>query len=354
MSALRTRDISPSNGKAFVSTKHREILVIGGAGYLGSCLVAALLASGHRVTILDALLYGDDSIRDLYDMHELTVVEGDFRSADVLRVAARNADAIVHLGALVGDPACALDEALARDVNANATRTVAEVACELKIQRLVFASTCSVYGASDELLTEESVTAPVSVYAQTKLDSEQLLLGMAQNGFAPTILRFGTFYGHSRRPRFDLVVNLLTANALTKGTITVFGGTQWRPFLHVADGAAAIAACLEAPIDVVGGEIFNVGSDEQNHMLGDVAAMIAEIAPEAHVVVQPSDKKEANYRVSFEKIRTRLGFVPARGLFDGLTEIKASLEQNVVGDYAEAKYDNAKTLAAGSFGHSHT
>ena len=325
-----------------------RVLVVGGAGFVGSVLVRDLLQKGYGVTVLDAFMYGHEALEDLYGREKFRVVRGDIRDVESVVRAMRDADSVVHLGGLVGDPACALDEAVTLDINLHATRTLAWVARGLGVERFIFASSCSIYGASDNLLDEESALAPVSVYAQSKSESEQLLLAMADDTFAPCILRFGTLYGLSARPRFDLVVNLLTAKAVTDGEITVFGGNQWRPFLHVSDAAAAAASCLDVEVGLVRGQVFNVGCDEDNHTLADVAGIVASQVPGARVVLQPAADVEANYRVSFAKIRECLGFRPQRRLAEGIAEIHRSLLDGAVTDYQDAKYSNHKSLASGA------
>ena len=325
----------------------RRVCVIGGAGYVGSVLVERLLDDGYGVTVLDALLYGDEGVRHVLDRPGFELVRGDLRNIEAVVAACRRADAVVHLGALVGDPACELDEKLTLQINQDATFTAAAVARGLGIERFVFASTCSVYGASDELLHEDSAVAPISLYAQSKLASEELLLSMAGDVFAPSVLRFGTFYGRSPRERFDLVVNLLTARAVAEGEIAIHGGRQWRPFVHVADGAEAILGCLQAPAEVVAGQVFNVGSDDQNHRLADVAELIAELVPGVRVEFQEAAAAEANYRVSFARIRSALGFRPRHTLRDGIAEVRDAVESGAVADYTDARYSNVKAMTTG-------
>jgi nucleoside-diphosphate-sugar epimerase len=325
-----------------------HICVVGGAGFLGSILVEMLLDQGHEVTILDALLYGDEGIRHLLDRPGLSFVPGDLRDITATVQAFRHADAVVHLGALVGDPACDIDERLTLEVNRDATAKAAAVARGLGISRFVFASTCSVYGASSDLLHEDSPLAPISVYARSKMESEQLLLAQLGNGFWPTVLRFGTLYGQSQRERFDLVVNLLTAQAVVTREITVFGGTQWRPFVHVRDGAAAILACLQAPSAAIGGRVFNVGADDQNHTLAQIAEIITEVVPDVRVHTASATAQEADYRVSFACIRSAIGFAPRHTVADGVAEIAASISRGAVPDYTDARYSNYKALISGA------
>ncbi len=325
----------------------RRVAVIGGAGYLGSVLVPLLLDGGLQVTVMDALMYGDEGIRHVAARPGFRLVRGDLRDIETVIRACARADAVVHLGALVGDPACALDEKTTLEVNRDATGAAARIARALGVRRFVFASTCGVYGACDGLLTEDSLVSPLSVYARSKAESEDLLLPMTGPDFSPTVLRFGTLFGQSFRERFDLVVNLLAAKAVVEGEITITGGAQWRPFVHVADVADAVLRCLQAPTGVVGGRVYNVGSDEQNHRLADVAAVVAEVVPGVRVRFGPATDTEADYHVSFARIRGELGFHPSRGLADGIREVAEAVRAGLVGDYSDARYSNYKALVSG-------
>jgi len=322
-----------------------NVTVIGGAGYIGSVLVRKLLERGYRVTVLDALVYGDASLRDLHGRDGFEFVHGDMRNIEDVVEALQYADAVVHLGALVGDPACALDEKLTLEINLAATRMIAEAARGFGVQRFVFASTCSVYGASDQVLDERSALKPVSLYARTKIASEKALLGLNEEHFAPVILRFATVYGLSPRPRFDLVVNLLAAKAACEGSISIFGGDQWRPFVHVDDAAEAIIRCLEAPLHAVRGQVFNVGSDQQNYQIAQLGDLIGNLVPGVEVVRQDKDVDQRNYHVSFSKIRKQLGFTTHHTVAGGILEIKAALEEGRIRDYRETHYSNYKTLS---------
>src|SRR6266852_5500796 len=282
----------------------RTVLVIGGAGYIGSALLPKLLARGHRVRLFDRMFYGVEPIRNLLDHPNLEIMQADFRRIDKLVEGMRGVDAVIHLGAIVGDPACALDRDLTIEVNLIGTRTIAEVAKGYGIRRFIFASTCSVYGANvgDELLTEESPLNPMSLYAVTKLASERVLMELATEAFSPTSLRFSTIYGISGRTRFDLVVNLLTAKAVIDGEITIQGGDQWRPFLHVDDAAHALLQTLESPLAQIHRQVFNVGSEEQNCTIQQIGELIHELVPTAKLTNLEANGDQRNYRADFKKI----------------------------------------------------
>ena len=323
----------------------RNVTVVGGAGYIGSVLTRDLLNAQYNVTVLDSLMYGDASLRDLYSFSGFDLIEGDIRNVEAVVRALRYADAVVHLGGLVGDPACALDEQLTLDINLHATRMVAEVARGFGVGRFIFASSCSVYGASDEFLDERSALNPVSLYARTKVDSGDILLSLAADKFSPTLLRFGTVFGMSPRPRFDLVVNLLTAQAVVDGQIAIHGGNQWRPFVHVADVSRAIVSCLEAETDLVNCEVFNVGSDEENYTLAQIAEEIERLVPGVKVEYLDASSDPRNYRVSFVKLREKLGYEKRFSVADGVREIRTAIDSGAIADYEERTFNNLRWLA---------
>ncbi len=323
----------------------KNVTVIGGAGYIGSVLVRKLLESGYSVTVLDALLYGDESIRDLRDHSEFELIQDDLRNVEAVVKALQHAHAVIDLAALVGDPACELDEKLTIEINLAATRMIAEAARGYGVERFIFASTCSVYGASDQVLDEHSALKPISLYAKTKIGSEEVLLSLTGDQFAPTILRFGAAYGISPRPRFDLVVNLFTAQALDQKKITILGGEQWRPFIHVDDAAEAIIRVLQAPISTVSGQVFNVGSDDQNYRIKQLGEIVEAHIPDVQIIRQDEDIDLRDYRVSFAKFREQLDFAAQHTITDGIAEVKAAIEAGKIRDFREKRYSNYKTLS---------
>lgn len=332
----------------FAEDKIRNVLVIGGAGYIGSLLVRELLRKGYHVRLLDILLYGDRPIADLYDHPRFELIRGDFRHTDAVVGAMQDMDAVIHLGAIVGDPACAIDEELTLQINLAATRMIAQVAKGYGVRRFLFASTYSVYGANEEMVDERSDLNPVSLYARTKIASEKVLLSMVDARFSPVILRLATVYGMSHRPRFDLVVNLLTARALAEKRITIIEGDQWRSFVHVRDVVDAFLLSLEAPSEKVKGQILNVGANDHNCRIRQLGDLVKEAV--ADVVINYEDRVEdrRNCRVRFDRIGRVLGFRPRRTLMDGIMEIKHAIETGEVTDYRDRRYNNYRFLAEGN------
>lgn len=321
------------------------VLVTGAAGYIGSILVRRLLTLGYHVRVLDRLMYGDDALRDILSHPHLEMIVADFRDRMVVARAVQGVSAVIHLGAIVGDPACAIDEDFTIGTNFEATRIIARAAKRAGVRRMIFGSTCSVYGASEETLDETSALNPVSLYANTKIAAERALLEMQDADFAPVIMRFATAYGHSYRPRYDLAVNVMTAKAVTEGQITIHGGDQWRPFVHVDDIARALVLALRAPTEKVAGETFNVGSDEQNHQLKEVGEIIQRLIPRAAVLTNDLVTDKRNYYVHFTKIRETLGFTPAHTLEASIFEMKEALDTGEVLDYRDRRYNNHQFLS---------
>ena len=321
------------------------ILIIGGAGYIGSMLCRKLLADGERVRVLDSLVYGDFAIKELIGHPRFELIVGDCRHIQSVVSAIQGVKAIAQLAAIVGDPACEQDRLSALEINYAATRMLIEVATGHNIDRIVFASSCSVYGATDELMNEQSAVVPISLYGQTKIESERALLEAASATFHPVILRLATVFGHGYRPRFDLLVNLLSARAAQEGVITVYNQQQWRPFIHVWDVARGFAAALTAPREKVSGKVFNLGDNSMNFTLAGVVDEVSRAFPKTKVQRVINEDKRT-YRVDFTKIKDELGFRCTISLREGIAELRKSLEDGTVADYNDLRYNNQKFLAA--------
>lgn len=319
----------------------------GGAGYIGNYVVEEILENGHKVRVLDSMLWGDDALEPISDSERLEVREGDIRHIEDLSYAMEDCDAVIHMAGIVGDPACGVNEQATQAVNVEATKSLVEV-CKLHdIQRLVFASTCSVYGASELMeLNEGSYLNPLSLYAESKIDSEEIILHethdmFSDNEISPTILRLGTIFGWSRRMRFDLVVNLLTAKAVLEDDIPVYGGEQYRPLVHVHDAARAFAEVLEADEEEVNHQIFNVGDNDLNYQIKDVGRIVEENVEGAEVRFVEHKEDERTYRVSFDKINHILGWETEYDISDGVRETKEWMAEDGITDYERDEFKNS-------------
>jgi len=304
-----------------------KVLVVGGAGYVGGSLVDMLLQTEHSVRVYDALLY-EESYRKPVDF-----VYGDIRDSERLLPHLQWADAVVWLAALVGDGACALNPEVTVDINQKPVKWLAEVFDG----RIVFMSTCSVYGAQDATLDETSPTGPLSVYAVTKLAAEKYL-----DGKNATVFRLGTLFGvgdRYSRIRLDLVVNTLTVRAHREGHISIFGGDQFRPLLHVSDAAQAVVEGLEASEPGV----FNL--HRQNVRIIDLAYQVRNHFPD--MAIERTDvefQDSRNYRVSSTKAEEELGFKAERTIDQGIEEVKEILDSHRLRDVENPRYTNQAFL----------
>ncbi len=300
-----------------------HVLVTGGAGYIGSTLVPLLLDRGHEVTVVDRLFFG----RDTLPAHpKLTVVREDVRRADPRVFEGKTA--VVDLAGISNDPACELDANLTLSVNLEGGKRTHRLAHAAGVERIVFASSCSVYGhAEGTALTETSPLRPVSLYARCKADCEAALLELGRTtGITATSLRFATVFGLSRRMRLDLAVNVMTKNAYVDRRVVVEGGgKQWRPFVHVRDVSEAIARTIEAQKDQVNGQVVNVGSNQGNSRILNLAYRVRDAVPGTEVDVARMDPDLRDYNVSFDKIQAVLGWTPARTIDEGIGEVLEAL-----------------------------
>jgi nucleoside-diphosphate-sugar epimerase len=325
-----------------------QVLVTGGAGYIGNYIVEELLNNGHEVRVLDSFLFGDGALDPFRDYDRLDISEGDIRHIEDLSYAMEGCDAVIHMAGIVGDPACGVNEQATQAVNIEATKTLVEVCKLYDIERLVFASTCSVYGASELMeLNEGSFLNPLSLYAESKIESEDIIFHQTHGEFTDsditaTHLRLGTIFGWSRRMRFDLVVNLLTAKAVLEDDIPVYGGEQYRPLVHVADAANAFVTVLEAPKEKVDHQIFNVGDDDLNYQIREVGRIVEKEIDGAEVRFVEHKEDERTYRVSFDKINYILGWEAERTIEDGVEEIKAWMEEQNITDYEKDNFRNSE------------
>ena len=310
-----------------------KVLVTGGSGYLGSILSRKLLVKGHSVRILDNFLFGKDSIKEIENNKNLEIIEGDIRDLSIVSKSIKNVDTVIHLASIVGAQSSELDPKTSVEINFMATRNIAELCKLYKIKQFVFASTCSVYGAQpNQLISENSEVNPLDSYGQSKFHSERAIL---QAYDYPTILRLGTLFGASHRMRFDLAINLFIAQAINKEKITVFGGDQWRPFLHVDDAAEAFSFTLENNME----GIYNVVWKNLtiNQMAKDVQKLIpTEIKLSKDIV----DKRD--YKVTGSKLE-KFAFKAKKDIKHAVKEFKTKIVHDVK-NYHQNKYSNYKSF----------
>jgi nucleoside-diphosphate-sugar epimerase len=321
-----------------------NILVTGGAGYIGSTLVPLFLADGDRVRVLDNLLHGGESLLGVWSHPCFEFVAGDMCDRAQRRGALEGIEAVVHLAAVVGDPACSRRPDLARATNLEGSLALIEDSQRAGVSRFLFASTCSNYGKmidANKYVDEETELSPVSLYAETKVAVEKALLRSGQNdGWCPTPMRFATIFGVSTRMRFDLTVNEFTMEMLTKKHLTVFGQQFWRPYVHVRDAARAIQLVLKSPAAKVAGSVFNVGATDQNFQKQQLVEMIRPYAPDAVVEFVHKAEDPRDYRVSFTRITDQLGFTITRTVAQGIEELAHLVRSNVIGNFGDRRYRN--------------
>ena len=318
----------------------KRILITGGAGYLGTVLTKKLLDKGYKVRVLDSLLHGKEPIKKFINNPNYEIIVKEVRNLDAIQSSLVNVDGVIHLAGVVGDPASAVDPDATIAINYFSTISLAEACKFYGIKRFVFASTCSVYGFGENIFTEESKENPVSLYAKSKLYSEKALIKMSDKNFCPTILRKATIYGLSYRMRFDLVTNLLTAQAIGEKQITIFGGQQWRPLLHVADAAEIYLKCIEKPIEKIGGQILNCGDDRENYTILQIGELIKNEVPDAEIKIFNDIIDKRSYRVSFSKIKKLLNFKANFSVKYGIKEIVDGFNNGRFTNYRDKKYNN--------------
>jgi nucleoside-diphosphate-sugar epimerase len=322
----------------------QHVLVTGGAGYLGSVLVQELLGRGHRVRVLDALIHGQGSLLCAWGHPSFEFVWGDVRDPASVATALEGVGIVIHLAAIVGDPACQRAPELAQETNLTATSMVLDAASAGGVRRFVFLSTCSNYGKMAEAnayVTEDSELRPVSLYAETKVAAERDVARRRTSAFETCILRLATIYGVSPRMRFDLTVNEFTRDLCLQRPLVVYGEEYWRPYIHVRDAAAAIRTVVEAESAVVAGNLFNVGATEENYRKADLLRLLTPRFPDAEISIVPTSGEDPrDYRVSFDKIRSVVGFVTRYRVGEGIDQISSLVRNGLLSDPDAPLYSN--------------
>lgn len=303
-----------------------------------------LLADGNRVRVLDTLLHDGGSMLGVWSHPGFEFIRGDVCDRTALRDALTGVEAVVHLAAIVGDPACSRQPDLARSVNLEASLALIEESQRAGVRRFIFASTCSNYGRMKDptcFVNEDSELSPVSLYAETKVAVEKALFAShPKANWCPTPMRFATIFGVSPRMRFDLTVNEFTMEMLTKKHLKVFGEQFWRPYMHARDAARAIDLVLKAPAEMVAGAVFNVGATDQNFQKKQLVEMISAHAPDAVVEYVHKQEDPRDYRVSFTRVCDQLGFRITRTVSQGIEEVAHLVRSGAITNFADPKYRN--------------
>lgn len=324
----------------------KKVLLIGGAGYIGTGLSEDLLNDGHDVRCLDRFIYDNNSsITHLVSRENYEFMWGDFCNEDTLKNAFDGVDKVVILGGLVGDPITKTYPKEAEEINQDGVRLCLDYANKVGVERLIFISTCSNYGLMEDgkLADEDSPLNPLSAYAKAKVDAEKYLLEMSDSkSFTSTILRFATAFGLSSRMRFDLTISQFVYETMSGDELVVYDSETWRPYCHVKDFSRLIRMVLNAPKEQVDGQVFNAGGDENNFTKKKIIEAISKHIDTSNVSYKENGGDPRNYRVNFSKVRNVLGFEPKYSVEDGIKELKVAIENKIFKDMATnpKKYGN--------------
>ena len=323
--------------------RSKKILVIGGLGFIGSILIKNLLSKKIKVNILDINFYGCKLDKKIIKNKNLKIFKGDCNNKKILRKALNGCTDVVHLGEIVGDPAVSLNKNFSIRNNYESTVSVVSECLKQKINKFIFASSCSVYGESKLKCKENSKLNPVSLYARCKIECEKTILSFNSNQFCPVIMRLSTVYGDSPRKRFDLVVNRFILMAIKKIKINLYGGDSWRPFISVNDVSRAIIKTLYAKDEKIKKQIFNLGGNKENYRIFDIIKFIRQkLVFDYEKVDQIDDRR--NYRVSFKKISNILSFTPKDSLKKSIFKL-IKLYKNLPLNENNINYFNDKKIA---------
>jgi nucleoside-diphosphate-sugar epimerase len=315
-----------------------RILITGGAGYVGSVLVPKVIEAGFDVRVLDSMLFGAHGIEHLGNRCE--IVKGDIRNESLVKKCLEGTDHVIHLAAIANDPCGNLDPELTNQVNFESTKNLVQAAKEKGVRRFIDASTSSVYGIREEPnVTEDLELRPLTIYSKTKAWAEDVILGAADQNFWPVCIRCATVCGYSPRQRLDVIVNILAARAILKGEITVNGGDQKRPNIHIEDATDLYRDLLSSPPGVISGQIFNFGAE--NHTVYELAEMVKEvIGPHVEIIKRPKTPDSRSYHISSEKIKQQLGKEPQRTIKDAVVDLRDAFEKGLIPDPESSKYRN--------------
>ncbi len=321
-----------------------NVLVTGGAGYVGSALVPKLLEEEHRVTVLDLYIYGADVFAACRRHPKLNEIKGDLRDAETVKRALDGIDTVIHLACISNDPSYDLDPVLGKSINFDCFRPLVRAARKAGVERFIYASSSSVYGVREEAeVTEETPLRPLTDYSKYKALCEQVLLGERAPGFVALVIRPSTVCGYAPRLRLDLTVNILTNHAINKGKITVFGGSQKRPNIHIKDMVGLYLYVLQQPDGKIDGKIFNAGYE--NFTVMEIAEMVRDAVGKDVKIEVVSSNDNRSYHVSSEKMRRELGFVPKFTIADAARDLKTAFEAGKIPNSMDPIYYNIEQMS---------
>ncbi len=323
----------------------KKVLVTGGAGYVGACLIPKLLKEGYSVTVLDLMLYGDDVFEQAVKNNKnLKLVRGDIRDQIVLADSLVGQDAVIHLACISNDPSFDLNPDLGRSINLLAFRPLVEAAQKAGVKRFIYASSSSVYGVKEvENVTEDMSLEPLTDYSRFKADCEEILKEYISNQWTCVTVRPATVCGYSRRQRLDVIVNILTSHAFYNRKIKVLGGAQKRPNIHIEDMADVYLRLLTAPHDKINGKIYNAGYE--NHTVDQLAEMVQKTVGPDVEIVKTETNDNRSYHISSQKIESDIGFKPQHKIEEACADLKKAFELGLLPNaMSDAKYYNIKTM----------
>ena len=320
-----------------------SVLVTGGAGYIGSVLTPNLVQRGYSVRVLDSLVYGSDGISDLTSNNSIELISNDIRNVDAVEKALQDIDCVIHLAAIVGEPLCKKIPKAAKQINELATKQLVNISKKNGVRRFIYSSTCSNYGSSSQIVNENTPLQALSLYSETKVNSEAFVLNSQDSNFEPCVLRFATAFGLSPRMRFDLLLQEFIRDAIVNKKIVIFGPNYWRPLVHVQDISKACIYAIEKSVDLISGQVYNVGDTKQNFTKLNLAKIIQKHIQSVQIEIKELKKDPRNYRVSFEKIKKNLGFNITKTVEDGVSEIVNETKSGKL-DPRETEFSNMAKL----------
>ena len=320
-----------------------SVLITGGAGYVGSVLVRKLVSLGYDVKVIDSLVFGNDGILSLINDKKIEFFNLDIRETEKISSIIQNIDCVIHLAAIVGEPLCKKIPDAAKQINEFATKNLVNICKNKKVKRFIFASTCSNYGSSQNVVNESSPVMPLSLYSECKVNSEKFILDQNNDIFETCVLRFATAHGLSPRMRFDLLVQEFIRDAIVDKKISIFGADFWRPLVHVEDMADACISAIDASSKIISGQIYNVGNNKENYTKIKLAEIIKEFITDVEIEIIKSKKDPRNYKVSFEKIENSLNFEPKYTVRDSVIEILNDIQSGKI-DPRDSEFSNMSKL----------